>query len=180
MEAQRKALIQYLSGSSARSRGGVIVLVVCLLTAVFFPPTAALLVVAMIYAFCVSLLPAFARSKLKKRLDALSEAEITQVLRDFSAAQPVLNDAMRLGSHYAFGRKTCLYHPYREMARVYQYVHRTNFIVDRRTLNVCDRGGKVCTLCLLPRKGANESELNQTVFLLMQKQPQLQIGYQKK
>ncbi len=103
--------------------------------------------------------------------------QLDGVLRDFAESHPVLNGELRLGVNYLYGRRCGHLLSYGQITKLYQYVHRTNFIEDRRELKVSAGLEKELTLCKLARKGKADEELKTVLGFILLKNPTIHIGY---
>lgn len=102
-----------------------------------------------------------------------------QILQDYAHANGVLKNQLRFGAYYLFAKGQGKVLVYTDVARVYQYIHRTNFVEDRRELRYVDREGKEGTLCRLKCRGKSDADLHIIIGMLLQKNPSLQVGYKK-
>ena len=82
----------------------------------------------------------------------------TEAVIDFSSALPFLNDHIRLGSKYVFGRNFCAVLRYTDIHRIYQYVRSLNLTERNRELHAVDNSGKIWSLCKL-NKGKDKCKI---------------------
>lgn len=85
---------------------------------------------------------------------------------------------LRLGEDYLFpfGRGTIL--QYSDIVKVYQEIHRTNGVKDRRSIKAELTDEKNITLCNIALfKEPGDQRLTDIVGLLLQKNPGIHIGY---
>ncbi|MBO7252894.1 MAG: hypothetical protein J6V25_09760 [Oscillospiraceae bacterium] len=104
---------------------------------------------------------------------------LPMILQDFCTAQQVYDGNLRFGRYYLYANGLGQVLPYQQITRVYQYIHRTNYIEDRRELRYVDPSGKVGTLCTLKKRGKSDADVHLIVNLLLRKNPSMQVGYQK-
>lgn len=105
------------------------------------------------------------------------EGKLESVLQDFANAKPMLHDKLYLGENYMFGQGSGRIVRYDEVWQIYQYVHSTNHIEDKRRLKVKLNTGKVFTLCELKRWNEEAVQLKDAVTLIYIHNPKIQIGY---
>ena len=99
------------------------------------------------------------------------------ILQDFSQAHSMVNDGIRFGHKLLYSKGAGRVMSYSEIVRVYQYIHRTNFVEDRRELRCTTRDGKTLTLCRLKTRGKSDGDVRLAVMMIHQKNPSIQIGY---
>ena len=105
---------------------------------------------------------------------------------DFSSAIPFLNDRIRLGNRYIFGRNFCVVLRYSDIHRIYQYVRRVHLTERNRELHAVDNSGKVWSLCklkvhseFLPMKNKiSDKELIEVLSFMLYKNRKIVIGHQ--
>ena len=102
-----------------------------------------------------------------------------QILQDYAQANSVMHNQLRFGNYHLYAKGQGKLLTYTEIVRVYQHIHKTNFVEDRRELRFLDRDGKEGTLCGLQLKGRSDADLRQVVGMLLQRNPSLQVGYHK-
>ena len=68
---------------------------------------------------------------------------------DFSSAQPFLNERVRLGSKYIFGKRCCTVLRYTDICKLFLYTVEANDIERSKQLRAVDSSGKVWRLCAL-------------------------------
>lgn len=108
-----------------------------------------------------------------------NSGQIPQIYQDFSTAQSVYQDKLRFGRYGLFARNHGKIIFYNDITRVYQYIHRTNFVEDRRELKFINRKGHELTLCPLKTRGRSDEDMHLIVAMLLQKNPSIQVGYHK-
>ena len=122
----------------------------------------------------------------KKMLTFLVEWAFYDIaVYDFYFAQPFLDDRIRLGKKCIYGRSCCTIMRYTDITKIYQYVHKTNYIEDRRELRVVDGEGKVWKLCVLEhhrlfQRQKNElldEELSEVINVMLRKNRWIHVGY---
>ena len=103
--------------------------------------------------------------------------QLHRVLQDFAQAGCLVDGKLRFGQYclYAKGHGKLL--PYSDIARVYQYVHKTNGVEDMRELKYVNREGKERSLCRLKIRGKSDADVHMAVTMLYRKNPNIQIGY---
>ena len=101
------------------------------------------------------------------------------ILQDYSQAQCMLNNDLRFGRYYLYAKGQGNVIAYNDIVRVYQYIHRTNFVEDRRELKYVNKNGAELTLCKLKLRGKSDADLRMIIGMLYQRNPALQVGYHK-
>lgn len=104
---------------------------------------------------------------------------VPDIYTDFSQSAGVIGDRLRIGKCYLFGKNTGNIIEYREIGRIYQYIHRTNLKEDRRSLKVRIKYGKDITLCKLPLNGTADADVVRIVTLIKHVNPAVEVGYKK-
>lgn len=116
--------------------------------------------------------------EMKKFLDAAeAEGRIDLILADFQTAGSSFENKVRLGQQWVYGQKMDALIAYSEIVQVYQYVHRTNFVEDRRTLKAKLVSGKTVDVCTLPARGKGDQELKSVIMYMLMKNPNIKVGY---
>ncbi|MCF0135565.1 MAG: hypothetical protein HUJ69_03990 [Lachnospiraceae bacterium] len=117
--------------------------------------------------------------RLKKRLDAMEmRGDLLRAYMDFKMAQPAFGGKLLVGNEYLFGKKVGGIIPYWEISKVYQYIHRTNFVEDNRLLKaVLPDGKKAVDVCKLPRRGKGDAELAHIIEFIQSRNPAVHVGY---
>ena len=119
----------------------------------------------------------------KKQMDRQMETwrntgALQGLLAEFQQSGPVFQDTLRLGQTHLFPKGTGKVLTYGELTQVYQYVHKRNFVEDRRELRAV-AGGKEITLAKLPLKGKGDEDLKKVLGFFLMKNPGIHVGYNK-
>lgn len=115
---------------------------------------------------------------LKKQLEELeTQGRLPGVIREFESGKQFLKDKLRLGPTYILGKKSGVVLTYDQVKKIYQHVHRTNFVEDRREIRVETTEGKIISLCPLPLKGKGDEELVRIISVIKTMNPGVHIGY---
>lgn len=109
--------------------------------------------------------------------DLTQSGQIQYVIEDFSGSVSMIKDYIRVGKRYLFGKKSGLIVAYGDIKKIYQHIHKTNGIEDRRELRYVDIHGRTHTLCSLLIRDKSKDELIQLLNIILQKNPNVQIGY---
>lgn len=116
--------------------------------------------------------------KARRRVREYEESgKLREALPDFDASREMLGGQLRLGEQNLYGKKMGLILPYSDIARMYQYVHKTNFVEDNRLLIALTRNGKRHNVCKLERRGKSDTELSMVLAFIRAKNPDIQFGY---
>ena len=95
---------------------------------------------------------------------------------DFQKGEKLFGDAVRVWNKYIIGKGTKDIVAYKDIKQIYQYIHKTNYFEDYRSLRVCtDDGTK--DICQLPRNGAGEQTVRQLIMYICTKNPNIKVGY---
>ncbi len=95
-----------------------------------------------------------------------------EAVDDFSTAQPFMDDRIRLGDKYIFGKHYCTILRYTDISRVYQYIYIGKSIAQRE-LHAVDTFGHIWVLCKL-----GDDRLLDVLDFMLYKNPQIAIGYE--
>jgi len=115
-----------------------------------------------------------APKRIIRRLE--EEGELSNVIMDFQKGEKLFGDAVRVGNKYIIGKGTKDIVAYKDIKQIYQYIHKTNYFEDYRSLRVCtDDGTK--DICQLPRNGAGEQTVRQLIMYICAKNPNIKVGY---
>ena len=115
-----------------------------------------------------------APKRIIRRLE--EEGELSNVIMDFQKGEKLFGDAVRVGNKYIIGKGTKDIVAYKDIKQIYQYIHKTNYFEDYRSLRVCtDDGTK--DICQLPRNGAGEQTVRQLIMYICTKNPNIKVGY---
>ena len=134
------------------------------------------LVVFIVLLLC-SLIPLLVSSRFFKKLE--TDASVEQIEADFQKAVPMRKDTIRFGEKWIYLKRKSKLLSYGDITRVYQYIHRTNGFEDERALKYVNTAGKHRRLCKLELRNKSEQELVQIITLILSKNPDVKVGYQK-
>lgn len=118
----------------------------------------------------------------RKSMDKLinemtASGEIHAVLQDFSTATSLVNDKIRLGETYVFGKKKDNIVRYTDIRKLYQSIKKRNFVESSRTLDYVGADGNIHTLCDLYLKGKSDEDAAKIMLIVKTKNPNVQLGY---
>lgn len=114
----------------------------------------------------------------KKQLDSLeASGQLDGVIREFASGRPFFKNKLRVGPTYILGKKSGRVLTHSEVRKVYQHVHKTNFVEDRREIRVETADGKIVSVCQIPVKGKGDQELLQVISIMKTMNPGIYIGY---
>lgn len=103
--------------------------------------------------------------------------EYAQILADFQSAMPVLGDKVRLGYRHIYVKGKRKFVSYSDICKLYQYVHKTNFIENQRQLHYLDPKGKKKVLCDLKLGGKSDQDVLKIMTYVRAKNPSVHLGY---
>ena len=109
-----------------------------------------------------------------------ASGELAALLSDFRAAEPIADGNIRLGEQYLYPKRGGERIAYGDLLQVYQTVHKTNFVEDRRTITAVVRDGdrtKTVSLCALALRGKGDDVLRDVMLRLLVKNPNIKLGY---
>lgn len=118
------------------------------------------------------------RKTMEKCMEELTASgELHAVLQDFSAATSLVNDKIRLGNTYVFGKKKDVVVRYTDIRKLYQSIKKKNFVENSRTLDYVGADGKTHTLCDLLLKGKSDEDMAKIMMVVKSKNPGVHLGY---
>lgn len=120
-------------------------------------------------------IPFFVRISTLKKLE--ENPLLPQMETDFRSAFPMRKDTVRFGQYWIFSRSSKKVINYSDITRVYQNIHKTNFIEDSRSIMFVDQNGKPRELCKLELRGKSDEEVKQIFMIILQKNPNVALGY---
>ena len=123
----------------------------------------------------IGLMQFFSTRRLFKKIETEGLAE--RLEEEFRQAVPMADGKVRMGSQHVFIKGGSKIPEYAEIRKIYQYVHKTNYVEDRRELRYEDPAGKVVTLCRLQTRGRSDNEMIQIIAFIQTKNPGIKIGY---
>lgn len=109
--------------------------------------------------------------------NAETSGEMGIILGDFSQSYSMVKDNIRLGRRYIFGKKQGRPVKYSEITKVYQSIHKTNFVEDSRQLNAVLSDGETRTLCNLMIRGKSDEDLARIMGFIQHQNPGVHLGY---
>lgn len=128
--------------------------------------------------FLASITGVIEKFKLNKQIKSFKESgELKRVLNDFQFAQPMYNGGTMLGKEYIFGNKCTAIVRYKDIARVYLYVHTTNSVKDQRILMAKLKNGKEVKLCYLKVYKKTAEDEKAIIDAILRNNPYIHIGY---
>ena len=122
----------------------------------------------------VCLIPLWKSTRFFRKLEADGVAD--QVQADFAKSMPMRKDHVRFGERWVFTKGSVRLRQYSEIWQVYQQIHRTNFVEDRRELRCVDVNGKDSCLCKLELRGASDEEVRKMAAMIYAKNPNVKFG----
>lgn len=109
---------------------------------------------------------------------------LPQVLRDFNCGVSMAEGNLFLGDQYIVGRGGVVPTKYDEIAKVYEYTHKTNFSVDSHMIMAKTTDKKQRIICKLPlnnvwigQSGTSQEEVNAILLAIKNKNDAISIGY---
>jgi len=132
---------------------------------------APLVVFGVLLAVCLA--PLFRANRFFKQMESQN---INAIEADFARAYPFVKGKVRVGQTYIFAKASGKLVKFTDMIQVYQYIHRSNGIEDKRLVKYVDANGKHRDLCQLRLKGKSDSELKDILHMIQQKNPTIKIG----
>ena len=106
-----------------------------------------------------------------------SRNQIDALLYDFENAGRAFGDSVILGDVFVIGKGTGAVIKYIDIRRVYEYIHTTNSIEDKRTFRAELSTGRTMDLFMLPRNGRGDEELNNVINYMRSRNSRIQVGY---
>ena len=119
-----------------------------------------------------------ASKKFKSDIQKAEESgEMNWILNDFFQSYPLVDDNIRLGQVYIFGKKKGYPIRYSEIKKVYQYVRKRNFIESSRELRADLHSGQTIPLCDLKLRGKSDEDVARIMGFIRHKNPHVHLGY---
>ena len=116
-------------------------------------------------------------SRSKKFYKHLAETYNWQELEaDYQSAISVMNNTLRFGEKWIFVRNREQLLGYEDIAQIYQYIHRTNLVEDKRALKYKTPSGKEYVLCGLQLNGKSDEDVKRIIAILLTKNSNIRIG----
>lgn len=117
-------------------------------------------------------------SQYKKYMENLeASGEINRVLQEFGSGKQFFKDKLRIGPTYILGKGAGKALKHNQVQKVYQHVHKTNFVEDGREMRVETNEGKLVILCKIPLRGKGDQELIQAISIMKTMNPGIHVGY---
>ena len=120
------------------------------------------------------------RTQFAALMNESAPGELAALLSDFRTAMPIAGGNIRLGDRYLYPKRGGKYIAYGDVLQVYQTVHKTNFVEDRRTITAVVRNGEkteTITLCSLALRGRGDDVLREVMLHLLARNPNIKLGY---
>ena len=116
--------------------------------------------------------------RLNKTIQKYTEnGMIDRIVEEFLQAESYADGNLRLGHTHIFGKRSAAVLEYKDIKKVYQYIHRRNFVESRRALHVETMDGKVISLCRLALSGKSDEALKLILIVLLSHNPGIKLGY---
>ena len=96
---------------------------------------------------------------------------------DFNNAITMRKGRIKFGDKWIFIKNKGYFLRYEEITQIYQYIHKTNFIEDERSLKYVDTKGKHRVLCKLELHDKSKDEAMQILSIICSRNPRVTIGY---
>jgi len=116
-----------------------------------------------------------------KVIDALSAEEnkhnLDALYEDFASAKVLGDNNVHIGEKYIFGRRSGGYYEISDISKVYQYIHKTNFVEDKRILRAELGSGGTVALFGLHLKGQDDALLLDAISMIVAINPKVKVGY---
>lgn len=179
-------LLKYIKASffSPEMVGGVVLLLAAFMSIFiicFIEFSALGIVFALVLGVVGAILIRSAALSSKKFTDYIQNAETSgemgMILGDFSQSYSMVKDNIRIGRRYIFGKKQGRPVKYSEITKVYQSIHKTNFVEDSRQLNAVLSDGETRTLCNLMIRGKSDEDLARIMGFIQHQNPGVHLGY---
>lgn len=127
------------------------------------------------------------KSTKRKMMKLESDPQFPSLLHDFKEGKKYLGDKLRIGDVYVIAAKTGTITKVYDIQKIYQEVHRTKGIENRRTLVIVavDENGlpHAENLCNLKTKGIlkkgapEDNELKEIMMHMLRLNPNIHLGY---
>lgn len=115
--------------------------------------------------------------QVKKSLSLVDKNGDMQILLDdFKNGIQFFKGSLILGQRFIIGKNSGNVLYYSEIIRIYQYIHKTNFVEDMRVLKAVNNKRNVINICALPLRGKGDSELTIAINHILSKNPNVKVG----
>lgn len=171
----KDVLIKYLSPASSLSMFGVAIVLFgfFLLFSLGLPA-----IIVILGGFLFTSNDSTTKKGLDQQITRLqASGELSAVLEDFSASKQMVQDKIRIGNKYLFGKGQGQVVRYRDIQQLYQYVFKQNGAEGSRQLRYIGTDGKMHTLCELLPGDKSKDDVVQIMTIVKSKNPAVQLGY---
>lgn len=180
-------LKKYLNGFGGSLRLSITIIIVGIISFSMFSSdkSETFMLIAAVVCILIGAYLSYSAFKRKKTFDNTfkelnSTGLIKSVIDDFNAAEKVSSDKGRLGDKYLYIKHSDTLFSYDKIVQVYEYVHRTNFIIDERavTIHYVNSNGKILKENIPVAKPIkNKEEPRKIMLFLLTKNPNIKVGY---
>lgn len=115
------------------------------------------------------------KALLSKLRELEAWGELDELWKDYSETEVFLG--MKMGRKFIISTVTGVIVRYDEIRNLHQYIHRTNFIEDGRSLRVVTVNGKILNLTNLELRGKADEDLKKALVFMIMKNPAITVGY---
>lgn len=98
-----------------------------------------------------------------------------EAINDFVSAKPFMNDRMRMGNKYVFGRRQCTILRYYDICKVSQVSYGTEAGERSRSLKAVDTSGNAWYFCALKLNTDNQPGLKEALDFIISKNSRIII-----
>ena len=177
---KKEELKKYLCPSKLPRVGGGAFVIIGLIGMGIVEKPIGTFIICCIFAIIVSAPTLITIYNLSSAIEILEKNEtLSEVFGEFKNSQSILNDALRLGPEYMFGKGMGTIIKYKDISNIYQYVHKTNLVEDKREIRVEKVSGEEIKLCKIYLNGKSDDELIILMNYILEKNPNVQIGYNR-
>ena len=136
-------------------------------------------VIFTLFAFLLIELGITGNKRLKKLYTDIEESGgLPLLLDDFENGGKAFKNKLVLGQRFLIGKNTGVVIAYSDIGRIYQEIHKTNYIEDSRTLKILSvKTNRYYDLCKIPLKGKADDEVQQVIEYIVSMNPNIRVGY---
>lgn len=113
-----------------------------------------------------------------KKVQKLGESgDMTVILSDFRNGKRVIDDKLIVGREWLIGKGTGEFIKISDIGRIYQTVHKTNYVEDGRHITAVTKDSKEHTICYIKLRGKSDDDVNEFFSLIQTRNPEIEFGY---
>ena len=118
-------------------------------------------------------------SRFNKKIEALKESGYWEtMLADFEQATAVVNDKVRAGQHFIYGKHSGMFYTYNEICWLYRFTQRYMFIPISSNAMIGSSNGKIIPFCRIKANTkAGNAQIQELAQMVYSKNSNVILGY---